>query len=146
MPKIWCYMENCKYLNCNECTASMVEIDEDNTCATFEDYTQDAAYQSEYYIAVKACDGKVARALRKGKKITINEVDFFTDSPPLADDSSTYLTHGRSGFACSTVEFIKNHWEQFTKSQAYTQDVNILPLAEYDEKQRKYVYKKEAAK
>ena len=43
-------------------------------------------------------------------------------------------------------EFIKNHWEQFTKRQAYTQDVNILPLTEYDEKQRKYVYKKEAAK
>lgn len=68
MPKIWCYMENCKYLNCNECTASMVEIDEDNTCATFEDYTQDAAYQSEYYIAVKSVRRKSSARPAKRQK------------------------------------------------------------------------------
>ena len=143
MPSIWCYMENCKYLKCNECTADMVEIDDDNTCATFEDYTQEKAYQDKYYIAVKACDGKAARAQRRGKKVTINGVNFFTDCPPLADDNSTYITHELSGLACGTIENIKTHWDYFIEKQANLQDVATLPLVEYDEKQRKYIYKKE---
>ena len=68
MPTIWCYMENCRYLKNNECTAQMVEIDDDGSCSTFEDYLQTAEYQNEYYIAVKAQNGKPARALKKGKK------------------------------------------------------------------------------
>jgi len=124
--------------------AGMVEIDDDNTCSTFEDYTQDKAYQDKYYIAIKMFDGKAARALKKGKKIIINGVNFFTDCPPLADDSSTYITHELSGLACGTIEHIKKHWDYFKENQANLQDVATLPLAEYDEKQRKYVYKKEA--
>lgn len=143
MPSIWCYMENCKYLKCNECMADMVEIDDDNTCATFEDYTQDKAYQDKYYIAIKMFDGKAARALKKGKKIIINGVNFFTDCPPLADDNSTYITHELSGLACGTIELIKKHWEDFIKEIPNVQKVSTLPIAEYDEKQRKYVYKNE---
>ena len=56
---------------------------------------------------------------------------------------TAFITHGRSGLACSTVEFIKNNWERFMKSQAYVQDVDTLPLVEYDDKQRKFFYKKE---
>lgn len=143
MPSIWCYMENCKYLKDNECKAEMVEIDDDCTCSTFEEYTQDEAYQDKYYIAVKACDGKAARALRKGKKIIVNGVAFFTDSPPLADDSTTYITHELSGLACGTIETVKKYWDYFAKECANLQDVAALPFVEYDEKQRKYVYTQE---
>lgn len=43
--------------------------------------------------------------------------------------------------ACGTVELVKKHWEQFIKAQEKVADINTLPLAEYDEKSRKYLIK-----
>ena len=98
-------------------------------------------YKAEYFIAVNTKDKRRGRAAKRGKKITINGIEFFTDSPPLEGENAIYITHARTGLACGTVELVKKHWEQFIKAQEKVADINTLPLAEYDEKSRKYLIK-----
>lgn len=141
MPSVWCYNEECKYLKDNECMADMIELDEYGACGTFENYKDDKEYKAEYFIAVNTKDKRHGRAAKRGKKITINGIEFFTDSPPLEGENAIYITHARTGLACGTVELVKKHWEQFIKAQEKVADINTLPLAEYDEKTRKYLIK-----
>ncbi len=141
MPSVWCYNEECKYLKSNECMADMIELDEYDACSTFENYKDDKEYKAEYFIAVNTKDKRRGRAAKRGKKITINGIEFFTDSPPLEGENAIYITHARTGLACGTVELVKKHWEQFIKAQEKVADINTLPLAEYDEKSRKYLIK-----
>lgn len=141
MPSVWCYNEECKYLKGNECMADMIELDEYDACGTFENYKDDKEYKAEYFIAVNTKDKRHGRAAKRGKKITINGIEFFTDSPPLEGENAIYITHARTGLTCGTVELVKKHWEQFIKAQEKVADINTLPLAEYDEKSRKYLIK-----
>lgn len=141
MPSVWCYNEECKYLKDNECMADMIELDEYGACGTFENYKDDKEYKAEYFIAVNTKDKRHGRAAKRGKKITINGNEFFTDSPTLEGENAIYITHARTGLACGTVELVKKHWEQFIKAQEKVADINTLPLAEYDEKTRKYLIK-----
>lgn len=95
MPSVWCYNEECKYLKSNECMADMIELDEYDACSTFENYKDDKEYKAEYFIAVNTKDKRRGRAAKRGKKITINGIEFFTDSPPL-EGEKRYIHYARS--------------------------------------------------
>ena len=141
MAKVLCNNEECKYLKGNECMADMIELDVYDSCGTFENYKDDKEYKAEYFIAVNTKNKRCGRAAKRGKKITINGIEFFTDSPPLEGENAIYITHARTGLACGTVELVKKHWEQFMKAQEKVADINTLPLAEYDKTSREYLIK-----
>lgn len=141
MKKILCYKEFCKYRKGYICQSYNIKVFENRNCPFFEDYRKDKEYSSKYFIAVRTKNGKIGRFLKKGKKITINGIDFFTDSPPLEDKKSIYITHGRTGVSCRTVAFVKENWEVFLKAQSKVADVSSYPLAEYDKQEHKYFIK-----
>ena len=118
-------------------------MDDDGTCLDFVDFRKKPEYQTEYYIAVEACDGKIGRARRLGRKISINGEDFFTKYSPCSDEEHTYITHGRTGCYCGTVKHIKGRFKEFMRRQIEMPYVMNLPLVEFDETKREYVYVKE---
>ncbi|MCI8589701.1 MAG: hypothetical protein HFE77_03205 [Clostridiales bacterium] len=143
MTEILCGNTECRYLNGNICTACMIELDDDGYCLSTETYSNAPEYQEEYYIAVRAIDGGNGRARKQGKKITIGGEDFFTQSPPHSDNKHTYVTHGRTGYLCGTVDELNKRFDAFKVSQMDVVNVMNLPLVEFDETKRKYVYVQE---
>lgn len=145
MTDIICGIENCRYINGEICTACMIELDDDGICMTAEKYLDNEEYQMVYYKAVKAFDGKIGRAISIGKKITINEEDFYTKDSPCSDDNHTYITHGRTGYFCGTVKEIKEHFEEFIRRQSAVENIEHFPLVEFDDMKREYFYIKKDA-
>ncbi len=144
MPEIWCYTADCRYCKNDRCTAEMVEIDDEGACDTFESFLTTEEYNHSYYIAVRTESKEPAKAVKKGRLVEINEIMFFTESPPLAPESETYITHARTGLTCGTVAFIKANFDKFMKAQESVANIETLPLAEWDEKKRKFILIKEA--
>lgn len=138
MAKIWCYKDDCIYCQNGECNSEMIELDDNGVCDTFDTYFSLAEYSNEYYIAVKTGNKKVGKAVKFGKKIEINGIAFYTESHPKATDGEMFITHGRTGLGCGTVKFIKENFDKFMKMQERVVSVETLPLATFDEKERKY--------
>ena len=144
MPEIWCQQEDCKNLHCDRCTAKMIEIDDDGTCSTFEDYRETPEYQEEFFKAVRTHDGEPGRVKCKGKRITVNGVDFYTQSSPNCSLEHITVTHAFSGFFCGNLKELQEQWSEFMKTNAPTTDVHSFPIAEFDEESREYFIKKES--
>lgn len=141
---IYCFNEQCRFHDrFDRCRAESVVIYA-GECDTFEDYMDTAEYSEKYYICVAIENGgrkKVqAKAVKHGKRLEINNHVFYTDSPPDLDEHRIYLTHGRTGRSCGTVAYIKDRFEDFLRIEEKTRykDVSSLPLAEFDDKERRY--------
>lgn len=140
MSQVLCGVEDCRYINGEICTACMIELGDDGICMSVENYLDNAEYQVEYYIAVKAFDGKQGRARKSGKEIVINGEIFYTKDSPCSDEEHTYVTHSRTGYLCGTVKDVKEHFDEFMRRQSHVKDVNCLPLVEFDDMKRRYFY------
>lgn len=140
MPAIWCYKNNCSYCDSNfRCLADDVEINEGGECDTFEDYLTLTEYRDEYFIRVKVGDGKQhAKAIKRGKRLDVNGVAFYTNSSPRESEEKTFVTHGRTGYYCASLAWVKQHFDEFLKMQESISDVDTLPLAEPDDMGRGY--------
>lgn len=130
MTEVVCGKDNCQYSNGGTCTLSLIELDGNGNCMDFMDFLKKPEYQTEYFIVVRACDNKLGRARRFGRKIVINGVDFFTNNSPSSNENHTYITHGRTGYACGTVKYIKENFEEFMRLQHDKPDVMSLPLVD----------------
>ena len=138
MPTIWCYNEHCIHCKNDNCIANVVEVNEDGECDTFENYLDTEEYRQKFYIAVKTENGICAKAVKYGKKLDINGVTFYTQSPPNESEEYIRITHGRTGYRCLTVSAVKAKFDLFIKRQEQVQSVHELPLAEYDARNREY--------
>lgn len=90
--------------------------------------TNSEEYQEEYYIAVKAEDGTVARGSQRGKRIEYEGRIFYTRDRE--EDDSCRLTDKRTGLGLSMKQ-LKDHWEKYIEKEKDFPDVMTYPLAEY---------------
>jgi len=125
---VHCEMDECKYWKNDECCCETINIDIDATCIDFELYSFAPEYKQKYWIAkLSEKTGKQVRALKFGKKVTINEVDFYTEDNTLLPESQIYLTHARTGCLAGTMDFVKANFAKFMAVQELARSVIDLP-------------------
>ena len=128
---VYCYNDECKYYKDDACCREAINTNEDGTCDDFEAFRNAPEYKQKYWIAKSNLKThKPYRCLRYGKKITINDVDFYTDSNTLLPDAKIYLTHARTGYWVGTMDFVKTNFEKFMAAQDGVCNVEDLPEGE----------------
>lgn len=140
MVNVICNQTDCIYNNGNECTKENITLD--FGCEDYADYLDTAEYQEEYFIRVKACDGKEAKAVQRGKKIVFRGFTFYTRDH-LKKSEIVIITEMRTGFNCGDFERLKNEperWEKFISAVHKISDCANLPLTEYDVTTKQYEY------
>lgn len=132
MTRVCCNNEDCMHLDPKTmmCNKNLISIGEEYSagCCEYEPYNASEEYQEEYYVAVKAEDGTVARGLQCGKRIEYEGRIFYTRDRE--EDDSCRLTDKRTGLGIS-MAFLKDHWERFVEKEKDFPDVMTYPLAEY---------------
>lgn len=112
------------------CKKDLISIGEEYSagCDGYEPYANSEEYQEEYYIAVKAEDGTVARGLQRGKRFKYEGRTFYTRDRE--EDDICRVTDKRTGMGL-TMASLKDHWERFIEIEKDIPDVMTYPLAEY---------------
>ena len=138
---VHCFNDECVYYESGACKCSEIFIS-DEGCDNYVAYTETAEYASEYWVCVLTEDRKTrGRAKKYGKRIVINDREFFTESDTRSDDKYVYVTDARTGFACGNIRFIKANWEKYVAAAEKVEDVTSYPLCVYDDHKRAYVIK-----
>lgn len=128
---VYCCNDECKYYKDDVCCREAIDINEDGVCDDFERFRNAPEYKQKYWIAKSNTKThKRFRELRYGRKITINDVDFYTDSNASLPDTEIYLTHARTGYLVGTVDVIRTHFEEFIAAQEGICNVEDLPEGE----------------
>lgn len=133
---------HCKLTGCDLANVTISHI-YDYGCSEYESYLDTPEYQNEFFKAVKACDGKPAKAKAKGKKIESDGYIFYTED--MCDDTDDYITvtEERTGCNCGYLHDLRNkpgRWERFEQLYPNTPSCADLPLVVYNEKTHKYEY------
>lgn len=103
-------------------------------CANFvNQYTSGEVYQTEFFKAVidKESNEKF-RILSHGKRILINDKEFFTEDDDREPPDRVVLTHGRTGVLVGSLSWVRDHWSEIIRRVAEFPDVTTLPLKEAD--------------
>lgn len=134
---------NCELIDCanyksGKCLLCEISIDIDG-CKDYagddEDYFNSAEYQSVYWVRIKPREvNSIYRVTKKGKKIIVNGVDFYTESDTRNQESCIYLTDARTGYSVGDLKHLKESWDQYTSAIAKESDVMDLPV--YKERER----------
>lgn len=143
MTKVYCTNTDC--VSCEDyiCTKEFISIgdNEESICQDYQRYLDTAEYQDEFYICVKTKDGKKAKAVKKGKKIILNDVVFYTYDD---DRKPEYMriTDVKTGLAGSYAMLQDpKSWGKYLDIVKTTPNVQDLPLAEWNEKRHGYIIK-----
>ena len=141
--KVYCNNTECTGYVDGECTRDFINIgdNECDVCEDYEHYSETADYQHEFYICVKAKDGRKAKAVKKGKPIEINGVIFYTTD----DDRRTdfmMVTDVKTGLIINfSMLQVDKWWQMYLEESQKQPDVRSCPLAEWDERSREYIIK-----
>ena len=144
MTTVLCWRDDCKFLkDCSVCGCSSISIDEDGRCELFADYHDDEEWQTPFW--KRMLDRENKREVRVkcfGKKIEMSgEVFFIEDNSYHAN-----ITENDTGLACGNMAQLNENVDIIGKikeaKKKYT-SVMDLPIAEYDEKSRKFSYPNE---
>jgi len=86
---VYCYNDECKYYQDDMCCREAIDINEDGICDDFENFRNAPEYKQKYWIAKSSLKThKPYKCLRYGKKITINNVDFYTEDNTLLPETT----------------------------------------------------------
>lgn len=143
MPRVYCANSDCIGCVDGECIRDFISIgdNECDICEDYESYRETAEYQHEFFMCVKAKDGRTAKAVKKGKLIEYKGVVFYTtdnDRRPDFMDVTDKKTGLRISFALLQDE---KWWQRYLEASKIRPDVQSYPLAEWDERSRKYIIK-----
>lgn len=143
MPKVYCTNSECTGYVDGECIKDYISIgdNEYDICEDYECYRETAEYQHEFFICVKAKDGRTAKAVKEGKLIEYKGVAFYTTDDDRRPDFMN-VTDIRTGLGMSFAMLQDEKWWQMYLKQSKKQpDVQTYPLAEWDERSRAYIIK-----
>ena len=144
MKKVYCTNKDCTGCENSVCIRSCILIGEsgmDAVCENYECYSDTKEYQDEYFIAVKAKGGKIAKVKKQGKRIEYKGFVFYTENDFRYPELAT-VTEERTGFHCGYFQNLIEDcdiWESFIEAAKTQKDVQSFPLAVWDEKCREYV-------
>lgn len=142
MTRVYCTNVECLHNDGCMCSLDTISVGDDYGfgCDDYEDYLDKPEYQTEFFIRVKAVDGKEAKAFRCGKKIEYCGYVFYTTDNEKTTDIT--VTEERTGMGCGYFERLKDpKWfKRFEEACKKISDVEDLPLTEYNSKTRKYEY------
>jgi len=125
---VYCYNDECKYYQDDMCCREAIDINEDGICDDFENFRNAPEYKQKYWIAKSSLKThKPYKCLRYGKKITINNVDFYTEDNTLLPETTIRLTHARTGCLAGTMDFVKANFAKFMAEQELARSVIDLP-------------------
>ena len=143
MPRIYCVNSDCVSCTDGECTRDFISIGNNDCdiCEDYENYRDTAEYKNEFFMCVKAKDGRTAKALKKGKLIKYNGINFYTTDDDRRPDFMT-VTDIRTGLRIS-FNMLKDEkwWQRYLEQSKKHPDVQTYPLAEWNENSREYIIK-----
>ena len=135
MTTIYCCNTDCKHYDPKSftCTKRLVTVGEDYSygCDDYESYLDSKEYNDKYFIAVKANDGRIAKAVRYGKKIEYNGMVFFTGSR-VTEDGDFNVTEKCTGYNAGSFSKLADRWDKLIEIIKRTPDVESYPLAVYE--------------
>ena len=141
MTTVYCNNSECKYLKDGmECSRAMLNLDEDGECEDFEDYHNDKEWQTPFWKRMWDRERKQEfRVKALGKELEIGGRVFYIES------NSYYasLTDKETGLICGDIARLNENDDiigKITESAKKYTSVMELPIAEYDEKSRKFTY------
>lgn len=130
---VYCYRKECKYYKDVMCCLDAIDINYDGTCDDFEHFRNAPEYKQKYWIAkINIKTGKQTKALRYGKKVIIDGIDFYTHDDTRLSDKMICLIHARTGRAVGTMDYVKENIvtiKELTKTY-----INVEDLPESEEK------------
>jgi hypothetical protein len=141
MTKALCWKDECKYLTDGSvCGRAVISLDEDGECENFEDYHDDAEWQTPFWKRMfdrernQECRVKyIGKEIETGGRIFYIEINGYYAS---ITDKETGLKCGDMAQFDDNVDIVGKIKEAAKK---YT-SVMDLPIAVYDEKTRKFSY------
>ena len=145
MTTVYCNNSDCRYLkNGMECDRAMISLDEDGECEDFEDYRDGDEWQTPFWKRMLDPERKKeVRVQYKGKEVEVGGRIFYVDS----NSYFAVLTDKETGLACRTLNELNENVDLLGKIEECAKKyalVTELPIAEYDEKSRKFSYPEEA--
>ena len=141
MTTVYCNNSECKYLKDGlECSRAMLSLDEDGECEDFEDYRNDTEWQKVFWKRMFDRENKrECRVAYHGKELMVGGRIFYVDS----NSHYAILTDKETGFACGDIARLNENDDiigKITEMEKKYCLVTELPIAEYDEKTRKFSY------
>ncbi|MEE1303119.1 MAG: hypothetical protein UHD64_10090 [Bacteroidales bacterium] len=143
MPRVYCANSDCISCENNECIRDFISIgdNECDICEDYEKYNETADYQHEFFVCVKAKDGRTAKAVKKGKLIEYKGVAFYTTDDDRKPDFMM-VTDVRTGLGINfSMLQVEKWWQMYLEKSKEQPDVQTYPLAEWDERSREYIIK-----
>ena len=143
MPRVYCNNTECTGYVDGECIKDYISIgdNECDVCEEYEKYNETADYQHEFYKCVRAKDGRIAKAVAKGKPIEYNGVIFYTTDDDRRPDFMM-VTDVKTGMGIHfAILQDENWWQSYLGEVQKHPDVQGYPLAEWDEQSREYIIK-----
>lgn len=138
---VGCWNENCKYHEHGWCKSEHIVIGEDRDCETFEDYHEEAEWQTPFWKRIIDRDTKkIGRVKFFGKEIEVHGRIFFVESK---SDYAT-VTDKETGLLCG--EFYKldeKRVETINEKAELWGSVETLPIAQRDSKTGKLTFESE---
>ncbi len=140
MANVYCDNTDCIY--CSQyhtclCVSIWIGDEFDGGCREYLDYRKSEIYHTEYWKAfpVKGQQGKFERRQAFGKRIIINEREFFIEDNPNFDDDRMKVTDGETGAYISSISILKEKWDTYMKAvdefkKNYFNNVMELPIAD----------------
>ena len=145
MTKVLCWKDECKYLTDGSvCGCAVISLDEDGECETFEDYHNDKEWQTPFWKRMLDRErNQECRVKYIGKEIETCGRIFYIES------NSYYaaLTDKETGLRCGDMAQLNENVDivgKITEAAKKYTSVMELPVAEYDEKTRKFSYPEES--
>lgn len=136
---VHCFNDECAHYESGACKCSEIFIS-DEGCDNYVPYTDTLEYGSEYWACVLTEDKRTrGRAKKIGKRIVINDREFFTESDTRRDDEYVCVTDARTGLRCGNLRFLKYNWEKYVAAAEKIESVTSYPLCVYDDTKRAYV-------
>lgn len=134
MTTINCNLNDCIYCEKSICTKDKVSFF--NECNDYDNYKNSFDYQDEYWMRIGNIN---ARTHKRGRKIIINGIDFYTSDDMRENELNIYVTDARTGIGCGNVKALKKNFEKYKGDIKKYSDVVDLPIAKYDYHKCKYI-------
>lgn len=141
MTKVLCWRDDCKYLSVGSaCGRASISIDEDGECECFADYHDDAEWQNVFWKRMRDRErNQECRCEALGKKLEMGGRVFYVE------DRSYYaaITDEETGLIVGDIARLNENDDiigKIKKEAAKWTPVLELPIALYDDENRKFIY------
>ena len=122
------------------CGCALISLDEDGECESFEDYHNDKEWQTPFWKRMLDRErNQECRVKYIGKEIETGGRIFYIES----NSYHASLTDKETGLACGDMAQLNENVDivgKITEAAKKFTSVMELPVAEYDEKTRKFSY------